>query len=102
MNKSHPYTSWVLVVYLLMPSMVMAQNALISPSGSEKPPNVSIALEGPADALLQSRLLAMFARIEALHDVRAKVNEGVVELYGTVPRKESKKIAQDLASRLEK
>jgi small-conductance mechanosensitive channel len=43
----------------------------------------------------------MFARIEALHDVRAKVNEGVVELYGTVPRTESKKTAQDLASRLE-
>ncbi len=79
----------------------MAQNAPIRPSGSEKLQHPSIALEGPADALLESRLLAMFSRIEALHDVRAKVNEGVVELYGTVPRMESKKTAQDLASRLE-
>jgi small conductance mechanosensitive channel len=101
MNKSQQYSSWALVMYLLMPLMVMAQNTPISPSGSDKVQNISIALEGPADALLESRLLAMFARIEALQDVRAKVNEGVVELYGTVPRKESKKIAQDLASRLE-
>ncbi len=101
MNKSHQYTSWALVMYLLMPWMAMAQNVPIRPSGSEKLQHPTIALEGPADALLESRLLAMFARIEALHDVRAKVNEGVVELYGTVARMESKKTAQDLASRLE-
>ncbi|WP_279606774.1 mechanosensitive ion channel family protein [Sphingobium yanoikuyae] len=93
-----------ILMMLSVPSALAQENATVEESRATSEPaassGIELRTEDTVDADIARRITSIFAQIDALTQVRARVSAGVVTLSGTVPTPKDIERAEAIAARV--